>query len=90
MESSKDDSKLLDWLKAHPEMYEQLERIRELESSDPQIDRAELELFELVKAIGASSFQQILQQKSDAAERRERENSKLRTHSKKNSVTPAC
>lgn len=54
-------------------MYEQLKRIRELESSDPEIDRAELELFELVKSIGASSFQQILQQKSDTVEQRQRE-----------------
>ena len=90
MESTTKDSKLLDWLKARPGMYEQLERIRELESSDPEFDRAELELFELVKAIGASSFQQILQQKSDVAEQRERERSKVRTHSKKNSIIPVC
>ena len=42
MESTTEESKLLDWLKARPEMYEQLKRIRELESSDPEIDRAEL------------------------------------------------
>ena len=71
-------------------MYEHLKRIRELESSDPQIDRAELELFELVKSIGASSFQHILQQKNDVAEQEEREHSKVRVHSKKNSVTPVC
>ena len=90
MQSTTEDNKLLDWLKARPEMYEQLKRIRELESSDPQIDRAELELFELVKSIGASSFQQILQQKSDTAEQRQREHSKVRVHSKKNSATPVC
>ena len=90
MESITEESKLLDWLKARPAMYEQLKRIRELESSDPQIDRAELELFELVKSIGASSFQHILQQKSDVAEQEEREHSKVRVHSKKSSVTPVC
>ena len=90
MESVTEESKLLDWLKARPEMYEQLKRIRELESSDPQIDRAELELFELVKSIGASSLQHILQHKSDVAEQEERKHSKIRVHSKKNSVTPVC
>ena len=90
MESTTEESKLLDWLKARPEMYEQLKRIRELEFSDPQIDRAELELFELVKSIGASSFQHILQQKSDVTEQEERERSKVRVPSKKNFVTPVC
>ena len=42
-------------------MYEQLERIQELESGDPELDRAKLALFEWIKAIGVSSFQQILQ-----------------------------
>jgi len=71
-------------------MYEQLKRIRELESSDPQIDRAELELFEWVKSIGASSLQRTLQHKSDEAEQEKREHSKIRVHSKKNSVIPVC
>ena len=84
------DLELLDWLKSRPEMYEQLERIQELESGDPELDKAELELFELIKAIGASSFQQILQQKSDAAEQRQRKCSKSRTQSKKNSATLVC
>ena len=40
----------------------------------------------MVKSIGASSFQHILQQKSNVAEQEEREHSKLRVHSKKTSL----
>ena len=83
MESLTKDRKLLNWLKSRPELYEQLERIQELELGDPELDKAELELYELVKAIGASSFQQILQLKSDAAEQRQRASSKSRTQGKK-------
>ncbi len=61
MESKTKDHELLNWLKSRPEMYEQLERIQELKSGDPELDRVKLALFERVKAIGASSFQQILQ-----------------------------
>ena len=90
MKSKAEDLKLLNWLKSRPELYEQLERIQGLELEDPELDKAELELYELVKSIGASSFQQILQQKSDVAEQRQRAISKSRTQGKKNSATLAC
>lgn len=46
---------MLDWLKSQPDLYERLKQIRSLQSSDPDLDRAELELLELTQAIGASS-----------------------------------
>lgn len=81
---NKDEKEMLAWLKSQPGMYERLEQIRSLQDSDPDLDRAELELLELVQSLGASSFQQILQRKSDAAAERSSEEPHLRKHGKKN------
>lgn len=75
---------MLTWLKSQPELYERLKRIRSLQSSDPDLERAELELLELTRAIGASSFKEILQQKSDAAATRAAQELPIRKHGKKN------
>lgn len=57
------DQEMLEWLKDQPGMYEKLKEIRALQVSDPDLNRAELELLELVQSIGASSFGEILQRK---------------------------
>lgn len=78
------DLKMLDWLKSHPEVLEQLERMRELEEEDPELDTAELDLLELSRAISASSFERILQRKCDLASGEQLEQSGVRVHGKKN------
>lgn len=81
--TNKDEQALFNWLKSQPELYERLKQIRSLQSSDPDLDRAELELLELTRAIGASSFKEILQHKSDAAAARSVEELPVRKQSKK-------
>jgi hypothetical protein len=78
------DTEMLNWLKSHPDVYEKLKQMRDLEAGDPHLDKAELELLELVKAMGASSFQRILQQKSETAEQLAKDKATRRTHGKKN------
>jgi len=75
---------MLAWLKSHPDMYKRLEQIRSLERSDPDLNRAELDLLELTQSVGASSFQRILQQKCDAASEEALKEPAMRKHGKKN------
>lgn len=84
MADKKRDEEMLAWLNSHPELYERLDEIRSLQSSDPDLDRAELELLELTRAIGASSFKEILQQKCDAASEEALEEPSIRKQGKKN------
>lgn len=81
--SYKDEAEMLTWLKSQPELYARLKQIRALQSSNPDLDRAELELLELTRSIGASSFKEILQQKSGAAATRASQELPLRKHGKK-------
>lgn len=84
MEQSKHDSELLEWLKTQPEVLGKLEQMRLLERDDPDLERAEFELLELVKSMGAASMQRILQNKSDRASEESRKQSGGRIHGKKN------
>ena len=84
MADKKRDKNMLAWLNKHPDVYERLEQIRSLQSSDPDLDRAELELLELTRSIGASSFKEILQQKCDVASEEALEEPAMRKQGKKN------
>lgn len=61
MDQTHRDLKMLDWLKGQPEVYEKLEQMQELEADDPELEKAELDLLELLRSIGAASFGRILQ-----------------------------
>lgn len=66
MAKQSSDKDLLNWLNQNPQLKEKLQRIHQLEQSDPDIDFAELDLLETTRSIGQLSFKRILQDKSDA------------------------
>lgn len=84
MHSSKRDSEMLEWLKDHPEIYIQLEHFRQLTQDDPDLEKAELELLEISKSIGAQGLREILQSKSDQASAEKKQDPGIRIGSKKN------
>lgn len=84
MPKNKLNPALAQWLASHPELCEKLNKIRELEADAPGLDKAELELLELTKAMGATSFARILQSKSDAISGQKRQDPNMRIHGKKN------
>ena len=84
MEQNHDESKLLKWLKAKPDLVEKLDHMRLLEERDGNLDVVELELLELVKGMGADSYRRVLEQKEATALSRQRSESGGRIHGKKN------
>ena len=84
MDSKPNESKLLEWLKAKPDLVAKLEQMRQLEEADVNLDVVELELLELVKGMGADSYLRVLEQKEATALSRQRSESGGRIHSKKN------
>ena len=76
----------MSWLRGNPELLEKLNRMRRLEAdgSAVDIDRLELEMLELVKSMGASSFGRCLQSKENKAFESAKAQGGGRIHSKKN------
>ena len=77
---------LLAWLGSQPELLEKLNRLQEMEADglDTNIDRIELDILELVKSIGASSFGRCIDGKEAGAVERAEAQTDCRVHSKKN------
>jgi len=77
---------LFNWASQKPDLLEQLARMRELEECGEtfNFDRMELEMLELCKAIGASSFARSVQAQESKAFEAAKAADGGRTHGKKN------
>ncbi|NBB81578.1 MAG: hypothetical protein GVY36_19415 [Verrucomicrobia bacterium] len=76
----------LAWLRENPQLLEKLEQMRqmELDESETDFDRIELEMLELVKSMGAGSLGRCVQAKESKAVDLAKERNTCRIHSKKN------
>ena len=86
MKPTKIPEELLTWLDSQPELLAKLNRLQQMEAdgSDTNIDRIELEILELVKSIGASSFGRCVDGKEAGAVEQAKAQVDCRVHSKKN------
>lgn len=79
-------NELMEWIGKQPELLEKLRRMRAIEEDEGRvdIDRIELEMVELVKGIGAASYQRCLQGKESMAVEQEKSKGGARHGGKKN------
>lgn len=88
MVKSSENEEVLKWVSEQPELMEALRRFQEMEGDlnieAGGVDALELELLEMVKAIGAGQFERCLASKEAAALERARSQEGGRIDSKKN------